>query len=111
MHSLEPVYLKKNTIVQDENEEVGSVIFLRGKTMDKAGNTMKYFVGFSTTNSPFGKNDDNIRFPLKFGPHRPIGDYNVTYDVKSDFIYKIEKNCDALFCRREKWQELMEERN
>ena len=118
LHSLEPVQLTQGQILLDEHDEVEEVIFLRGK-LSEHGNTYKFFVGFNVTTNTYEMcekhskfehiiTDKRRYFPIKYGPCRPIGDYNVTYDTKSDFIYKIEHNCQALFIRRSVWRKLLE---
>lgn len=82
---LEPIKYDFNTIIYDELEEVTSVIFLQNGIFDVGFdiNGKKHYV-LRYKNSV---TDQSITDKLQMNAGEIIGDYNVTYQKASRFIY------------------------
>lgn len=83
---LEPIkYEKKGIILLDELEEVNEVIFI----IDEF-----YHVGFSINKV--------VHLKLK-QKQAMIGDYNLTFNQRSQYVYKTSCACHGFFIRRKNW--------
>jgi hypothetical protein len=103
--SLEPVQYDAGTIIIDENDAVEQVTFLRGLKTDSKLPTFsddqiqnneipKKYVGNFRWNYNVGYSvNGKKKFPVQFNPWKPIGDYEVTFNKKSAFIYQTTTTC------------------
>ena len=90
MYALEPIHTCSNTILFNELEEVDEVLFFTKGIHD---------IGYEL-------NTEKI-FVLRYENSNPLGAYNVTFDERSEYIYKTHTDCDGFFIRRNKWKVLL----
>ena len=94
-----------NKIIYDELEEVSSVYFFKNGIFD---------VGFDINGKKHYvlryKNfvvDYSITDALQMNAGEIIGDYNVTYQKASRFIYKTRSVCEGYEIRRKNWDSIL----
>jgi hypothetical protein len=102
---LEPIKFDFNKIIYDELEEVSSVYFFKNGIFD---------VGFDINGKKHYvlryKNfvvDYSITDALQMNAGEIIGDYNVTYQKASRFIYKTRSVCEGYEIRRKNWDSIL----
>jgi len=109
LQKLEPMLLQPNQIICSEEEQSELVTFIRGvRGQDGTSELKKFFIGYS-----YRRNGLNFRsfYPLKFGPHRPIGDYSATFSRQSAYTAMSESSAMALFIRPRAWTDILTKGN
>jgi len=103
---LEPIKFNYNHIIYDELEEVTHIIFIQKGIFD---------VGFDINGQKHYvlryKNfvvDYSITDKLQHNAGEIIGDYNITYQKASRFIYKTRSQCEGFQIRRKNWNSILE---
>lgn len=94
LNQLEPRLEHTGTLLLNELATVDEVIFFTKGT---------YLVGFEINNVKM--------FKLEFKQHaaKPIGDYEITFNQKSKFLYRTETICEGFFIRKSNWIEVLDE--
>lgn len=87
---LEPIRFFPNFIILDELDESSYVVFLLKQ--------VKYHIGYSVNKKHL--------FKIKKSD-QDIGAYGVTYDKKSNYIYKTRQESEGFFIRRKHWKNIM----
>lgn len=90
LFNLEPRLENAKTILYDELEEMNEVIFI--------DNGM-YEIGYDFNGEK--------KFPIRYKNTNVIGAYGLTFNKRSQFIYRTVTNCSGWFIRRRPWREIM----
>lgn len=94
MYALEPIHYKANSIIFNELEDINEIIFfVKGY----------HEIGYEL-------NNENI-FVLRYGNSNPIGAFGITFDVKSEYVYKCKTDCNGYFIRRNNWKIIINNSN
>ena len=91
LRSLEPRFIKKYTLIINELDEFGEIIFVK---------TGAVGVGFEINKQQ--------NFCIKFEDKCVIGAYGVTFNQRAAFIYKAFTNLYGYFIRKFRWVEMLE---
>ena len=108
--SLEPRFEDPGTIVLDELEESGEVLFFREGSF-KIGFEIngKHFYALKFKNVRFlreqPKGEGKEVIPYQDG--EPIGQYYCTFNIKSQFIHKTISYCNGFFIRKKSWLKML----
>lgn len=90
LSSLEPRVEEQNTILFDELEEISEVLFIHDGT---------YEIGFEI--------NYQTKFVLRYKNSNTIGAYGITFDQRSEFIYKTSTRCKGYFIRKKAWKDIL----
>ena len=89
---LEPVYYRSGYKIHNELDEFGEITFIhRGDVK----------VGF--------KINEMERYAIRYRDKCIIAAFGVTFNNRSQYIYKAVSNCHGFFIRKENWKKLLRE--
>lgn len=91
MRSLEPRFEDKRKIIVNELDEQNEVIFFDNGT---------YEIGFEL--------NGNIFYKIQYKNSNPIGAFGVTFNKRSQFIYRTCGVCRGFFIRKTNWMKIMQ---
>jgi hypothetical protein len=89
LSNLEPIQYQKEELIMDELDEVNQVIFILRDA---------YHVGFYI--------NKGVQYKLKLKQFS-IGDYFITFNMKSQYAYKAACQCSGYFIRRKNWYAIL----
>ena len=96
LNHLEPIKFESEYIILDELDESNYVVFLL------QNEKVQYHIGYSV-------NKQHI-YKIK-QQNQEIGAYGVTFDKKSNYIYKTKQESEGFFIRRKHWKNVINDEN
>jgi hypothetical protein len=90
LKALEPIYYNKGAYIYKELDEFGEINFIQKGSVA---------IGFEINKKEV--------LPLLFKNRCCIGGFGVTFQMRSQFLYKAATYCTGFFIRREQWHDIM----
>lgn len=94
LKTLEPVFYKAGTKIYKELDEFGEITFIQQGEVK---------VGF--------KINEHEKFGIRYRNKCEIAAFGVTFNNRSQYIYKAVTYCNGFFIRKEKWLEILNEQD
>ena len=91
LRGLEPRFIQKKTIIINELDEFGEIIFVKNGVVG---------IGFEINKQQ--------NFCIRFENKCVIGAYGVTFNMRAAFIYKAFTNLSGYFIRKFRWNEMLQ---